>query len=433
MHHRRIRLLHGLGVLVLFAASALAATSRRPAPVDDRTIAHVLNRITFGPRPGDVEQVRRMSIEAFIDRQLHPEGIDDRDIDPRLARLTTTRESSAALLRDYYRPAQEARREQKAQQAKQQAARDQALDQPPRMTTPEGRRERQVLADLTEQKILRAVYSERQLQEVLTDFWFNHFNVFAGKNLVRVFVVEHEREAIRPHVLGHFRDLLGATAKSPAMLVYLDNAMSAAPGTTGRRPRSQWRWPAVDSSTGTGGVQATKKRPTGINENYARELLELHTLGVDGGYTQQDVVAVARVFTGWTLNRPRRVNERTPDDTPMFAFEPRLHDDGDKLVLGHRIRSHGQKEGEEVLDLLARHPATARFIATKLVRHFVSDTPPPALVDRVAARFVATDGNLRDVMRTILESAEFLVAGLVPREGQDTARIHRERATCDEG
>jgi uncharacterized protein (DUF1800 family) len=403
VHHRRVRLLHGLGVLVLFAASALAATSGRPATVDDRAIAHVLNRITFGPRPGDVEQVRRMGIEAFIDRQLHPERIDDRDIDARLVRLTTTRESSAALLRDYYRPAQEARREQKTQQA----VRDQALDQPPRMTTPEARRERQVLADLTEQKILRAVYSERQLQEVLTDFWFNHFNVFAGKNLVRVFVVEHEREAIRPHVLGHFRDLLGATAKSPAMLVYLDNAMSAAPGTTGRRPSSKWRWPAVDSSTGSG-AQAAKKHPTGINENYARELLELHTLGVDGGYTQQDVVAVARVFTGWTLNRPRRVDERTPDDTPMFAFEPRLHDEGDKLVLGHVIRSHGQKEGEEVLDLLARHPATARFLATKLVRRFVSDRPPPALVDRVAARFVATDGNLRDVMRTILESPEFL-------------------------
>ena len=182
MHDRRIQSLRGVGVLILLTASALTAASVRPCAVDDRTIAHVLNRITFGPRPGDADRVRKLGLAAFIDQQLHPDRLDDCETDSRLARLTTTRESSAALLRDYYRPAQEARRERKAaQQADPQMMRDDAADQPARMQTPEARRERQVLTDLTEQKMLRAVYSERQLQEVLTDFWFNHFNVDARK------------------------------------------------------------------------------------------------------------------------------------------------------------------------------------------------------------------------------------------------------------
>ena len=203
---------------------------------------------------------------------------------------------------------------------------------------------------------------------MLTDFWFNHFNVDARKGPDRFLVTAYERDVIRPRVLGKFRELLGAVAHSPAMLYYLDNQLST------RR---------------------------GLNENYARELMELHTLGVDGGYTQRDVAEVARAFTGWTIDRPRQGGG--------FRFDPRLHDDGEKIVLGHRIKAGGgMRDGEKVLDILAEHPSTARFIATKLVRRFVSDTPPRSLVDRAAARFRETRGDLREVMRTILTSPEFL-------------------------
>jgi uncharacterized protein (DUF1800 family) len=226
--------------------------------------------------------------------------------------------------------------------------------------------------------VLRAVYSERQLEEVLTDFWFNHFNVDARKGPDRLMIAEYERDAVRPRVFGRFRDLLEATAKSPAMLFYLDN------------------WMSVDPNIDEG-----PRRRRGLNENYARELMELHTLGVDGGYTQQDVTEVARCFTGWTIDRPR---ENGP-----FRFAPRLHDFGRKVVLGHMIAAGGgESDGERVLDILASHPSTARFIATKLARRFISDTPPPAIVDRAAKRFRDTGGDLRDVVRTILTSREFL-------------------------
>jgi len=196
-------------------------------------------------------------------------------------------------------------------------------------------------------------------------------------------------DVIRPHVFGKFRDLLEATAKSPAMLFYLDNWMSADPA-----------GPHVAFAPRRFPPRANAKAPKGLNENYGRELMELHTLGVDGGYTQKDVTEVARAFTGWTIDRPRQDG--------AFRFEPRLHDEGKKIVLGHVIDAGGMRDGEEVLDILAKHPSTAHFIATKLVRHFVSDTPPPPLVDRVAARFRETGGDLREVMRTILTSPEFL-------------------------
>jgi uncharacterized protein (DUF1800 family) len=250
------------------------------------------------------------------------------------------------------------------------------------------RQERTVLLELGNQKILRAAYSERQLDEVMTDFWFNHFNVFAGKGLTRQYLTEYERDAIRPHVFGKFRELLEATAKSPAMLFYLDNWQSA-------DPDAQNAW-----ARNPNGPPRQKR---GLNENYGRELMELHTLGVDGGYTQQDVVNVARAFTGWTIDRPRQGG--------AFRFDDRLHDSREKIVLGHKIKGGGgQSDGEQVLDILAKHPSTARFISTKLVRRFVSDTPPPALVDRAAARFHDTDGNIREVLRTILTSPEFFAA-----------------------
>jgi uncharacterized protein (DUF1800 family) len=263
-----------------------------------------------------------------------------------------------------------------------------------------------VLVELSEQKLLRAAYSERQLQEVLTDFWFNHFNVDARKGRDRFFLTEYERETIRPHVLGKFRDLLEATAKSPAMLFYLDNWMSVDPN--GLHPAG-FRAPFARQPFGRGQFPfmpplqrpVAPNAPKGLNENYGRELMELHTLGVDGGYTQKDVTEVARAFTGWTIQNPRLGGG--------FRFEPRMHDEGEKSVLGHRIRAGGGiEDGEQVLDILARHPSTAHFIATKLARRFVSDTPPATLVDRLAARFRETDGDLREVMRTLLTSPEFL-------------------------
>jgi uncharacterized protein (DUF1800 family) len=239
-----------------------------------------------------------------------------------------------------------------------------------------------VQRDLMESKLLHAVYGNRQLEEVLTDFWYNHFNVFLDKGADRYMVTQYERDVIRPHVLGKFRDLLAATAKSPAMLFYLDNWQSVGPNAPQGRGRQ-------------GG-----QGPRGLNENYGRELLELHTLGVDGGYTQKDVTEAARCFTGWTILQPQRGGN--------FVFNRRAHDDGEKTVLGGKIPAgRGIDDGEKVLDIVAHHPSTARFISKKLAMRFVVDDPPQALVDRMAETFTRTDGDLRAVMRTMLESKEF--------------------------
>jgi uncharacterized protein (DUF1800 family) len=359
-----------------------------------QAITHVLNRIGYGPRPGDVERVRAMGLQRYIDQQLHPERIPDHAAEQKLAALTTVGLSSREIADRFERPALELRRQKKQGDAQQMSPEERAIRQ----------QAGSVMLELGEQKVLRAVYSERQLQEVLTDFWFNHFNVDARKGRDRFFLTEYERETIRPRVLGKFRDLLEATAKSPAMLFYLDNWMSAAAGTEvaggdGGRRRGR-RFPA-GTEVAARPLDQGKRAPRGLNENYGRELMELHTLGVDGGYTQKDVTEVARAFTGWTIENPRLGG--------AFKFNPRFHDPGQKVVLGHVIKAGGgESDGEQVLDVLAKQPATAHFIATKLARRFVSDTPPPALVDRAAARFRATDGDLREVMRTILTSPEFL-------------------------
>lgn len=401
----------GVAATVLLAAGrpapAIAATPRPNDAQSDRTIVHVLNRIGFGPRPGDIEKVRAMGLQAYIDQQLHPERIPDGSMEPRLTDLTTIRLSSRELAQQFALPLIEARRDRK-QDAKQ------ADTAPPKMPNALQQQANRVMVELSQQKILRAIYSERQLQEVLTDFWFNHFNVDARKGRDRFMLTEYERDTIRPHVLGKFRDLLEATAKSPAMLFYLDNWMSADP--SGRRPGDLQMAPRFGQfGRGMGGQQggltfparparpanAQRNMPKGLNENYGRELMELHTLGVDGGYTQKDVTEVARALTGWTIQDPRLGGE--------FVFDSRLHDRGQKVVLGHVIKAGGgENDGEQVLDILAKHPSTAHFIATKLARRFVSDTPPPSLVDRVAARFRKTDGDLREVMRTLLTSPEFL-------------------------
>jgi uncharacterized protein (DUF1800 family) len=375
----------------------------------DKAILHILNRIGYGPRPGDIEKVREMGLERYIDQQLHPEKLADAGMEARLAGLETVHLSSRQISEQYEQPQIEMRRQRQLQ-----AGNNGNNGQPPDPSTmtPEMRRAMQanqqqaqsVLLELQEQKLLRAVYSDKQLQEVMADFWFNHFNVDARKGRVRFLLTEYERESIRPHVLGKFRDLLEATAKSPAMLFYLDNFQSVSPdaatnqGRRNARPtvargRIQIPFPQQPPA------QARPNAPRGINENYARELMELHTLGVDGGYTQKDVTEVARAFTGWSIDNPRQGGG--------FVFNARLHDEKDKVVLGHQLKSGGIKDGQDVLDILASQPATARFISTKLARRFVSDTPPKTLVDRLAAKFTSTKGDIREVMRTLLTSPEF--------------------------
>ncbi len=255
-----------------------------------------------------------------------------------------------------------------------------------------------VLGELAEAKLLRAIYSDRQLEEVMSDFWFNHFNVFNGKGPDRYMINAYERDVISPHAMGKFKDILAATAKSPAMLFYLDNWESVGPdselalygpqsrmGRRGRFPRPR--------------PQQAKNRPSGLNENYAREIMELHTLGVDGGYTQKDVTELAKVLTGWSIEKPQLGGG--------FHFNERAHEPGNKYILGRKISEHGEKEGEEMLDVLAHEPATAKFISRKLAMRFVSDNPPQSLVDRMAETFLKKDGDIREVLRTMFHSPEF--------------------------
>jgi uncharacterized protein (DUF1800 family) len=263
-----------------------------------------------------------------------------------------------------------------------------------------------VVADeLVQAKLLRAIYSERQLEEVMTDFWFNHFNVFANKGADRVLLTSYEQDVIRPHALGKFEDLLVATAKSPAMLFYLDNWLSIGPdsmqamGIPGHPgPHGPYRFPPPRP-----GQKPKKKQNNGLNENYGRELLELHTLSVNGGYSQRDVTETAKVFTGWTIDKP--------NDGGGFKFDPRMHEPGPKMVLGHRIKPKGEDEGREVLHRLATSPQTAHFISLKLAERFVSDDPPPALVDRMAKTFEKKKGDIREVLSTLFHSPEFWADG----------------------
>ena len=351
-------------------ADSSAASAVQPAA--DRQILHALNRLTYGARPGDFERVRAIGLSAWIARQLRPRTIDDSATERALAELTTLRMPIAELLREFPRPDPKMREK---------IASGEMTRQEMQERYPMEKRPFRITAELQAAKIIRAVTSERQLEEVMVDFWFNHFNVFAGKGDVRWYVSAYEREAIRPHALGTFPDLVRATARHPAMLFYLDNWLSARP---------DFIVPAGPN----------RGRKAGLNENYARELMELHTLGVDGGYTQRDVTEVARAFTGWTIDRPQ-INGR-------FVFRPLMHDGGEKVVVGHRIPTGGgQGDGERVIEILTRHPSTARFVATKLVRRFVSDTPPPALIARVAATYTGTGGDIPAMLRVIFESREF--------------------------
>ncbi len=379
-------------------ALPLAAAVTSAPPADDAAVVHVLNRLGYGPRPGDVERVGRVGLDVWIDQQLHPEGIPDPAADAAVAALRTTRLSSRELMAGYELPKAARREAQRMRSEMESSASEGEMKRARRELLAKYRSQmdgtpKQVIDELQEAKLIRAVGSERQLDEVLVDFWMNHFNVYAQKGEDRFLVGAYERETIRPHAFGRFEDLLKATAESPAMLFYLDNWLSTGPNpeATRRGRFGRARLPGPDAK----GAQ----RRRGLNENYARELMELHTLGVDGGYTQKDVTEVARCFTGWTIRGLR-------DGRPEFAFDERRHDAGDKIVLGHVVKSAGRREGEEVLHLLATQPATARFVATKLARRFVADAPPPALVDRAARRFLETDGDIREVVRAIVTSPE---------------------------
>ncbi len=382
---------------------------------EDQRIAHVLTRLSFGARPQDAARVKAMGIDAYIAQQLNPEAIDDAALDARLAKLPTLALATPTLIEQYNPPkpiatptpspmpttspalsaspmptasptpaasmpvmdemkksVDEMKKPVDVTQAKPTAAKP----------LPPARNPQQVVTELQRAALLRAVYSERQLNELLVDFWENHFSIYAQKDADRLLLTGFDREAIRPFTLGRFRDLLGATAHSPAMLYYLDNWQSSV----------LRKYPAANGKPA--------RQTGGINENYARELMELHTLGVDGGYTQKDVQEVARCFTGWTI--------RKPNEEGLFVFNPAAHDNGEKIVLGQKISAGGGiKDGERVLDILASHPSTARFIATKLARRFISDNPPAAIINRAAAVFLKTDGSISETLRAIINAPEF--------------------------
>ena len=498
--------------VLMVATTALLATFQGNAvgPFDaklskDQQILQALNRLTYGPRPGDVEKVRRMGVEKWIDLQLHPDRIPENPVlEARLKPLETLRMDPEQILKEFplvppglmfpnlnellpngqlqrvttgapedrkaflatldpekrrqvmalvapqtlagfpelQKEAEEARKMRQEEQQKEFRRRmppltdllnsdqmqtamrgnpDQLKDLfsfldpskrqqvasalPPNALAefPEMRRlgmklrqPQQVIGnDLKEGKVFRALYSNRQLEEVLVDFWFNHFNVYEQKANDRMLLASYERDAIRPHVLGHFKDLLLATAHHPAMLYYLDNFESISPGVF-----------EIGPFAGAAGnlAQQLSRQARGLNENYGRELMELHTLGVDGGYTQKDVIEVARCFTGWTI--------RQPNTKPEFVFAGFMHDTGEKTVLGHKIPAGGgEQDGLQVLDILAHHLSTAKLISKQLAQRFVSDDPPQALVDRMVQTFLKTDGDLRAVLAAMFASPEFFSQG----------------------
>jgi uncharacterized protein (DUF1800 family) len=429
----------------------------------DEAIQHALNRLAYGPRPGDVERIKQMGLARWIDGQLNPKVIDDSAVEARVKGYPTLKMTSAQLMAEYPNPKQAAKQADQGKQesAQVQAAQKQAdnaitamaremdangggengagentgtmtsaaasADTPspmklnpatpgaarrdplsvdpnavPRAIADDSKRPQRVVEELAMAKVTRAIYSDRQLQQVMDDFWFNHFNVFAGKGEVKWYLTSYERDVIQPNALGKFKDLVTETAKSPAMLFYLDNFLSADPKAAEREAmeramrqqmrRGPYAYPPP-------AAQVKKKQERGLNENYGRELMELHTLGVDGGYTQKDVTEVARCFTGWTIEKPREIAK--------FKFDEKVHDPYPKLVLGKKIHAGGMKDGEQVIELLTKHPSTAKFISTKLARRFVSDDPPPALVERMTKSFEKSGGDIREVMRTMIYSPEF--------------------------
>jgi uncharacterized protein (DUF1800 family) len=451
--------------LVLLAACVVVLPPQRTSSAEpdytqfekqtsaDQAILHALNRLSFGPRPGDVDTVKKMGLKKWINLQLHPDDIPENEalaklveplVEPTSLQLpapgalkagtfviatangvvTLTTGGSQQQLQQLISPAQinvlrtgsdkeglEILAALPSETVVQVLAGMPAVR--PRLLPfldADLRKKVEAAAPapaqpgdtLAQAKLYRAIQSERQLEEVLVDFWYNHFNVDASKGIARYVLNNYELEAIRPHVLGKFRDLLEATANSPAMMFYLDNWQSSVA-------------PATDSSSPVRAGQTAR----GLNENYARELMELHTLGVNGGYTQRDIVEVARCFTGWTLDNANAggvggLIRFTPNSnlSASFVYSDEMHDKGEKVVLGVTIPAGGGKnDGEKVLDILARHPSTAQFISWELAQRFVADDPPPALVSRMAQTFRETDGDIRAVLTTLFNSKEFFSQG----------------------
>jgi uncharacterized protein (DUF1800 family) len=386
-------------------ASQATSSDVRELPADQQII-QALNRLTFGAKPGDVQKVRAVGLDKWIEQQLHPEKINDDAMNAFVSRYAALNQNQNDLLTQYAQQ-QRARKEvrkDRADTTKAMSPDDMAMMQQLRQQQAS---RRQVVTQLQSSRVARAVASERQLQEVMTDFWENHFNIFAAKGAPEpYYLVDFDQNVIRPNALGKFRDLLEAVAKSPAMLFYLDNARSMADST---QPTLQGQQARRVRPIGRGGLgamrfpppaQQQQRKHPGLNENYGRELLELHTLGVDGGYTQQDVINVARAFTGWTIKPPAQGGG--------FIFRPQVHDAGQKTVLGHKLAGgRGMEDAEDVLDILAKSPATARFISFKLARRFVSDSPSKALVDHAAQVYLRTDGDIREVVKSIVTSPEF--------------------------
>jgi uncharacterized protein (DUF1800 family) len=359
----------------------------------DQQVLQVVNRLAFGPRPGEAAAIREMGVDRWIARQLDPSSIDDRQTDAFVAQFPDYGEPIAKLRREAAEPNKVAAERRKAANGAPMTVADSLAIRDAR------RAANRVVQDVQIVRVGRAEMSRRELQEVMTDFWLNHFSVYDGKGgQMRYYLPSFDRDVIRPNALGKFRDLLGAVAKSPAMLFYLDNWESAADSTEptlAPRPGGAGR---MQLATATGAPP--RRRESGLNENYGRELLELHTLGVDGGYTQQDVINVARALTGWSIARP--------EEGSGFRFRPRFHDAGEKVVLGHVLPAgRGVQDGEDVLDILAGHPSTARYIALKLCQRFAGDAPPPELVTRAAETFTRTDGDIRQVVWIIVTSPEF--------------------------
>ncbi|MBU6452940.1 MAG: DUF1800 family protein [Cyanobacteria bacterium REEB67] len=374
------------------AADESQAVNNSLVATADQRVVHLLNRITFGARPGDVEAVERQGLRNYLSAQLNPASIAEApEVVQKLQNTAALNQPSAVLINRYREVAKE-RKLRKQQEAGANGSATSGASVGPGGDLPQNAlkaggkagaadgAKKQVGQQLISARLMRAVDSNRQLQEVMTDFWYNHFNISIDKGLDRALVGAFEEQAIRPYALGRFRDLLGATCYHPAMLFYLDNWQNVKAGATSRQGKV-----------------------SGINENYARELMELHTLGVDGGYTQKDVQEMARVLTGLGLPNPRRQT----GDGKWGSFNANYHDFGDKTVLGHRIAGVGAAEIDQALDLLARQPATAHHIAYQLAQYFVADDPPKALVDKLAAKFSESDGNIKTVMSTLFDSPEF--------------------------
>ena len=409
-HHAAIIL--GSGIL-LAAALPQGTSGQSPATelTPDQKIVHVLNRLGYGPRPGDIDRVRAMGIETYIEAQLNPEQLKSPRLEELLAAYPIPYSSREALI-EADRPAvffAERQRQSVMERAEARGNAPTGTDITPRERLREHLRNNALAPDVTRLDrrwedseyfatiYFRAIYAESQLEEMLVDFWFNHFNITSGDPYMQA---DYGENVIRRHAMGRFEDLLIATATHPGMLLYLDNWLSTAPEAVLEERFAGWDPPSGENKA------LWRRRNAeflglagGLNENYGRELMELHTLGVDGGYTQQDVEQVAKAFTGWTLAGGR--------DTGDFEFNPLLHVEGDKTVLGQTIASAGVDEGMQILRMFARHPSTARFVSSKLVRRFVADEPPTDIVDAAAERFLETDGDIREVLRAIFFHPDF--------------------------